>query len=140
MDEESYEQEPDDYEDEEEDDIYYDEDEADDVTYNSDEILDEFEKAMEMLRHHSHGFNLESKNEPKDTPSLRELLAEEEKLKADYDKKIKDKEEEKHKATEMEPHFLESFPNMDRRYNFEHRNNGPLPNTPEDNKGKKTPS
>ena len=74
MDEESYEQEPDDYEDEE-DDIYYDEDEADDVTYNSEEILDEFEKAMEMLRHHSHGFNLESNDAPKDTPSLRELLA-----------------------------------------------------------------
>ena len=66
MDKESYEQEPDDYEDESEeyeDSIYYDEedeDEADDVTYNSDEILDEFEKAMEMLRHHSHGFNLET--------------------------------------------------------------------------------
>ena len=100
-----------------------------------------------MLRHHSHGFNLESKDKnseskeliiPKATPSLRELLDEEEKLIAKYDKKIKEKEE--HKTTEMEPRFLESFPNMDRRYNFEYRENGPLPNSPDDNKGKKTPS
>ena len=91
---------------------------------------------MEMLRHHSHGFNLESVDKngvpealmaPKATPSLRELLTDKEKLIADYDKQIKDKEE-KRKPAEMEPHFLESFPN-----------GPPLQNSPDDNKGKKSP-
>lgn len=36
------------------------EDESEEVQeFDSEEIVDQFEKAMEMLRHHSHGFNLE---------------------------------------------------------------------------------
>jgi len=49
----------DDYDDE-------DDDDDDDVSFKSEEIVDQFEKAMDMLRHHSHGFNLESWQPPND--------------------------------------------------------------------------
>ena len=41
-----------------------DDDDDDESSYDSEEIIETFEKAMEMLRHHSHGFNLETSVSP----------------------------------------------------------------------------
>ena len=75
-------------------------------SYDSEEIVDQFEKAMRMLRHRSHGFNLEATGSGKSDSNGLEVLPEFLSVKA----KLKNGEhlESKKLVADWEPHAIKA--------------------------------
>ena len=75
-------------------------------SYDSEEIVDQFEKAMRMLRHRSHGFNLEATGSGKSDSNGLEVLPEFLSVKA----KLKNGEhlESKKLVADWEPHAIQA--------------------------------